>query len=132
MAIAFFSTWTTYGTWLPGDQRGWYRAGRGLQEPDAMRRLEAALLMTESALTLDAEQRRVVEKTIADHCMIRKWTLRGVNCRSNHVHVAVTAPGRDIEVPRAVQGLVHAQAEGARTVARIETARRVVDRARLG
>jgi hypothetical protein len=22
MAIAFFSTWTTYGTWLPGDQRG--------------------------------------------------------------------------------------------------------------
>ena len=41
MAIAFFATWTTCGTWLPGDPRGWYQAGRGLREPDAMRRLEA-------------------------------------------------------------------------------------------
>jgi hypothetical protein len=91
MAIAFFSTWTTYGTWLPGDQRGWYQSGRGLQDPNAMRCLEAALLMTEGALILDTEQRGIVEKTIALHA---------VNCRSNHVHVAVTAPGRDIEVPR--------------------------------
>jgi REP element-mobilizing transposase RayT len=100
MAIAFFSTWTTYGTWLPGDPRGWYQRGRGLREPDALRRFEAALLMPEEALTLDAEERRLVEKTIADHCAIRKWVLHSVNCRSNHVHVAVTAPGRKIEVPR--------------------------------
>src|SRR5262245_26539839 len=100
MAIAFFSTWTTYGTWLPGDPRGWYQRGHGLREPDALRRFEAALLMTEDALILDAEQRRLVEKTIADHCVIRKWVLHSVNCRSNHVHVAVTAPGRTIEVPR--------------------------------
>ena len=100
MAIAFFSTWTTYGTWLPGDPRGWYQRGRGLREPDALRRFEAALRMAEKALTLDAEQRRLVEKTIADHCAIRKWVLHSVNCRSNHVHVAVTAPGREIEVPR--------------------------------
>jgi REP element-mobilizing transposase RayT len=100
MAIAFFSTWTTYGTWLPGDPRGWYQRGRGLREPDALRHFEAALRMAERALTLDAEQRRLVEKTIADHCAIRKWVLHSVNCRSNHVHVAVTAPGRKIEVPR--------------------------------
>jgi hypothetical protein len=37
MAIAFFSTWTTYGTWLPGDPRSWYQRGRGLREPDALR-----------------------------------------------------------------------------------------------
>jgi REP element-mobilizing transposase RayT len=100
MAIAFFSTWTTYGTWLPGDPRGWYQSGRGLQEPDALRRFEAALLMTEEALILDMDQRRLVEKTIADHCLIRKWIMHSVNCRSNHVHVAVTAPDRSIELPR--------------------------------
>jgi hypothetical protein len=22
-ALAYFLTWTTYGTWLPGDERGW-------------------------------------------------------------------------------------------------------------
>jgi hypothetical protein len=65
-----------------------------------MRRLEAALLMKEGAVTLDKEQRRLVEKTIAEHCAIRKWHLHSVNCRSNHVHVTVTAPGRHIEVPR--------------------------------
>jgi len=23
--LAYFLTWTTYGTWLPGDERGWVR-----------------------------------------------------------------------------------------------------------
>jgi REP element-mobilizing transposase RayT len=58
--------------------------------------MEAAQrLMTEPALTLDAEQRRVVEDTVADHCRIRGWHLHVVNCRTQHVHVVVTAPGRD-------------------------------------
>ncbi|MBY0457988.1 MAG: transposase [Gemmataceae bacterium] len=65
-----------------------------------MRRLEAELLMTESALVLDHDQRRVVEQTIAAHCAIRKWDLHAINCRSNHVHVVVTAPDRSIELPR--------------------------------
>src|SRR5947207_14970036 len=100
MAIAFSATWTTYGTWLPGDPRGWYQHGRGLREPDALRRFEAALVMTESAVTLAADERRLVEKTIADHGAIRGWLLHAVNCRSNHVHVVVTAPDRPIELPR--------------------------------
>ena len=25
--LAYFLTWTTYGTWLPGDERGWNRKG---------------------------------------------------------------------------------------------------------
>ncbi|HEV3145000.1 MAG TPA: hypothetical protein VGZ47_14005 [Gemmataceae bacterium] len=100
MAIAFFSTWTTYGTWLPGDERGWFETGSGFQAADLQRRFQAALLMSEDALTLDQVQRRLVEKTIADHCAIRKWILHAVNCRSNHVHVVVTAPNREIEIPR--------------------------------
>jgi REP element-mobilizing transposase RayT len=100
MAIAFFSTRTTYGTWLPGDQRGWFERGRGLQPPDRMREFEATLRMTEHAFMLDLEQRRLVEQIIADHCAMRKWILHAVNCRSNHVHVVVTAPDRAIEIPR--------------------------------
>ncbi|MGC3972040.1 MAG: hypothetical protein QM775_33275 [Pirellulales bacterium] len=29
--LAFFLTWTTYGTRLPGDERGWVKRGHGLQ-----------------------------------------------------------------------------------------------------
>jgi REP element-mobilizing transposase RayT len=56
--------------------------------------------MTDTAVLLDHDHRRLVEKTIADHCRIRKWLLHAVTCRSNHVHVSVTAIGRDIEEPR--------------------------------
>ena len=29
----FFITWTTYGTWLPGDARGWRKRIGGEQQP---------------------------------------------------------------------------------------------------
>jgi REP element-mobilizing transposase RayT len=51
---------------------------------------EAEARMREGACILDAEQRRLVEKTITDHCRIRGWELPIVNCRTNHVHVVVT------------------------------------------
>jgi REP element-mobilizing transposase RayT len=100
MAIAYFSTWTTYGTWLPGDERGWFQRCDGIQPPDRLRELESSLHMTEDAVTLDPVQRRLVKKTIRDHCAIRNWTLHAVNCRTNHVHVADTAMDRGIEIPR--------------------------------
>ena len=56
--------------------------------------------MTEDACLLDAEQRKVVEETIADHCRIRNCVLHAVNCRSNHLHVVVTAPGYHPDVVR--------------------------------
>jgi hypothetical protein len=33
----------------------------------------------------------VVERTIAEHCLIRGWELHAVNCRTNHLHIVVTA-----------------------------------------
>jgi len=55
--------------------------------------------MTEDACILDPEHRRLVEQSIADHCRIRGWQLHAVNCRSNHLHVVVTAD-RDPEIVR--------------------------------
>jgi REP element-mobilizing transposase RayT len=89
--LGFFLTWTTYGTWLPGDERGWVERGNGFQLPDPVRKLDAEARMKEDACRLDDEQRLVVEKTITDHCRIRGWELHAVNCRSNHVHVVVSA-----------------------------------------
>ena len=90
--LGFFITWSTYGTWLPGDARGWVEYRHGWQLPDPARELEAAAVMTEDACRLDHEQRELVEQTIRDHCAKRTWVLHAVNCRSNHLHVVVTAP----------------------------------------
>ncbi|MGO8745357.1 MAG: transposase [Thermoguttaceae bacterium] len=89
--LAYYLTWPTYGTWLPGDERGWVKRGCGIQPPDPIRKLEAEARMIEGACRLDHEQRAVVEKTIAEHCRIRGWELYAVNCRSNHIHVVVAA-----------------------------------------
>ncbi len=85
--LAFFLTWPTYGTWLPGDARGWVLYSVGNQHPDEFRQHIAEMRMTEDACRLDAEQRRLVETTVTRHCEIRDWELFAVNCRSNHLHV---------------------------------------------
>ena len=100
MSIASFYTWTTYGTWLPGDQRGWFKRNLGDQAPNPLREFESTLRMAADAVTFNLHQRALVEKTIADHCELRNWTLHAVTCRTNHVHVAVAASDRAIEVPR--------------------------------
>jgi len=89
--IGYFLTWSTYGTWLPGDARGWVKYHGGWQVPDPVRELEATARMTEDACILTPEQRRIVEEQIAETCRYRGWTLHAVNCRSNHAHVVVTA-----------------------------------------
>ena len=89
--LAYFLTWSTYGTWLPGEERGWIEYGHGWQLPDAVRKLEAEARMAEDACRFDSEQREVVERQIAETCNFRGWVLHAVNCRSNHAHVVVSA-----------------------------------------
>jgi hypothetical protein len=98
--LAYLVTWSTYGTWLPGDERGWVEYRHGWQLPDPARQLEAEAKMTEDACRLDVAQRELVHKTIERHCTIRGWKLHAVNCRTNHMHVVVTANHRP-EVVRA-------------------------------
>jgi hypothetical protein len=66
--LAFFLTWTTYGTWLPGDERGWVDRGRGQKRPDEVLKQRADRLLSESPCNLALSERELVEQTIRDHC----------------------------------------------------------------
>ncbi len=97
--LAYHLTWTTYGTWLPGDERGWVASGKyGVQTPDLQREVEARRSLAEAPVVLTDSQRQVVEQTVRDHCQIRGWMLHALNVRSNHIHVVVTADRRPEEV----------------------------------
>jgi REP element-mobilizing transposase RayT len=89
--IGYFLTWVTYGTWLPGDERGWIEYHNGWQPADPIRVLEAKARMTEDTCILNPSQRVAVETQIAETCSFRGWTLHAVNCRTNHVHAVVSA-----------------------------------------
>ena len=90
--LAYHIVWTTYGTWLPGDERGWIKKNtHGIQPPDPALQQQARDRMVEETVVLSAAQRTLVEHTIREHCRIRKWPLHAVNVRTNHIHVVVTA-----------------------------------------
>ncbi len=88
--LGFLLTWTTYGTWLRGDERWWTIRSQGEQTPDAKLRAQDALRLTEPPCRLSPAERLLVEQTIARHCDIRVWKLWAVNCLTNHVHAVVT------------------------------------------
>lgn len=98
--IGYFLTWVTYGTWLPGDARGWVEYRRGWQLPNLILEFESNARMAENACILTSLQRQVVESQIAATCAHRGWILHSVNCRSNHVHVVVTA---DVANPKKIR-----------------------------
>ena len=96
--LACFLTWTCYGTWLPGDDRGSVddqhnRFGGAIVEPDALSVHHAGLAMSEPAFKMGDEERRAVDAAIRQTCAIRRWAAHAVNVRTNHVHVVVAAAG---------------------------------------
>jgi REP element-mobilizing transposase RayT len=90
--LAYHLTWTTYGSWLPGDARGWVRKNyNGVQSPQRKREENYRKRLSEEPVELTKSQRVLIQETITKHCEIRNWPLHAVNARTNHVHVIVTA-----------------------------------------
>ncbi|MBI3821969.1 MAG: hypothetical protein HY289_04730 [Planctomycetes bacterium] len=90
--LAYFITWTTYGSWLPGDPRGWCKRGSHVVEaPDLTLNERARSIMVEEPVVLDQSQRELVDAVIVKHCAIRKWVLHARSVRTNHIHVVVSA-----------------------------------------
>ena len=89
--LAYFLTWTTYGSWLPGDERGWVDGLGAMHLAEPSRAAVARRSMKEPAVRLAVPQRVVVERAVTAHCGTRGWHLHAVQCRSQHVHVVVTA-----------------------------------------
>ena len=88
--LAWFLTWTTYGTWLHGDARGSHIGSHPLPpnpELEASMRAE----MTEDVAILTDVQRALVGEAIVRECANQGWFLHARNVRTNHVHVVVSA-----------------------------------------
>jgi REP element-mobilizing transposase RayT len=93
---AFFVTFTCYGTWLHGDERG--SVDRDHNEwqtppldPDEDRERREFQLLRHSPVRLESQQRSIVQQAIQEVCEHRGWRLHAINVRTNHVHVVVTA-----------------------------------------
>jgi REP element-mobilizing transposase RayT len=89
--MAYLLTWRTFGTWLPGDKRGWWDHKRGYQAASPELENYVRKHMTQSPVRLAVKHRRVVKERITAYCEYRNWPMHAVTCQSNHVHVVISA-----------------------------------------
>ncbi len=99
--------WTTYRTWLPGDDRGFVsnvREGEGPEvrqntpgtEPDAKQRglwLAAQSNVKGSAVYLSAAHAQAILEQFQETGRYRGWELPAAAIMANHIHVVVGVPG---------------------------------------
>lgn len=102
---ALFLTWTTYGTWLPGDERGHVsntllpgsgyerkenRPGRPYHRGDAYARERARQLQKGPTVWLSSSEALVVATSLTEVSLARGWMILRAAVMTNHVHTVVS------------------------------------------
>ena len=93
--LAYFLTWTTYGSWLHGDTRGSVDRGpdgpRTVIRDDLRHGYESRELAGRPVASISAAQRAAIESAVLEVCRVRGWTLLALNIRLTHIHAVVAA-----------------------------------------
>lgn len=92
----YMLTWTTYGAWLHGDERGSYnRKAKSLAdhhvEPNPRLQQLRRDQLKHPSILLDGPMRKVVRLSIEDACTHRNCQVLALNVRTNHVHIVLPA-----------------------------------------
>jgi REP element-mobilizing transposase RayT len=122
--FVLFITWTCYGTWLPGDDRGHAssilvpiaryqksdrRPGRPYAVGDPRTRKRATALQKHSTARLTASVASEVAKSLLETSVARGWSIPRAAILFNHVHVVITkCPHDGPIVRRLLKGRAHA------------------------
>jgi len=100
-------TWTTYGTWLPGDRRGFVSnvadsKGVGVRHNEPGTRCDndirglneyARDKMLHEPIYLTLRQAELLAEQFRETAGFRKWELLAVAIMRNHIHLVVGVPG---------------------------------------
>ena len=120
-AFALLITWTCYGTWLPGDERGYVAntrstsggfqplhniPGTRVDSDDADSRLLARSLQKGTTVLLTPTQAMVAPEALVAAAAIRDWRIHRGAVMANHVHlVVVKCPDDGPAVRRVFKGV---------------------------
>lgn len=98
--LAYLISFRTYGTWLHGDERGSvdrrkYNVFKTAKIPVSLnlQNQEISLLKHQS-ITLNGQQRKVVEDAVREVCAYRNYKLFAIQVRTNHVHIVTFGVGK--------------------------------------
>jgi REP element-mobilizing transposase RayT len=109
MSRHWLITSTTYGTWLPGDERGFVSTVRDPSGPPTGPRVRhnqfgtpydadmpelresARKLLKAPSIFLDLAKAKVISAQFQETATYREWDMHGFSIMVNHFHVVVTA-----------------------------------------
>jgi len=86
--LGYMVTFTTYGTWLQGDERGYVKKGRIYPENKALRQMNEQL-QSQEAVILSKVQQQIVRNAIVKEAAAQKQQIYTLSVKPNHVHIVV-------------------------------------------
>lgn len=98
MALAYFITFSTYGTWLHSCAKGsaddeHCGFGEPFLEEDSHLEQQAREKMVQAPYVMSAAEREIVCRAMVTLAADRGWQVLAAHLRSNHVHIVLHAEG---------------------------------------
>jgi len=84
--VGYMLTWTTYGTWLQGSEKGFVKDGQ-IRGENVGLKMDCEKKLKRSPVRLGREERQIVRKAILEAAKRFKQNIRAIAVRSNHVHI---------------------------------------------
>jgi len=94
--LGYMVTWTTYGTWLQGDKRGYVKNGETLPANDNLKSTNEKQQKCE-AFKLNPNHKQIVKDAILAGAEIVNQKIVALAVCSNHIHLLVKASAEPIE-----------------------------------
>jgi hypothetical protein len=94
--LGYMLTWTTYGSWLQGDNQGYVKDSKVLPASPALELANKARLKSPQ-FKLNTVGKNVVRKAITEEAKILRQTIYAMSVFSNHIHLVVNCNELPIE-----------------------------------
>jgi hypothetical protein len=95
--VGYMVTWTTYGSWLQGDRRGYVKKG---EIQAANEKIEKANQVSQKSIKikLNPQQKAIVRKAIKDEAKRIGHKIEALSVSTYHVHLAARPFKESIEL----------------------------------
>lgn len=94
--LGYMVTWTTYGTWLQGDERGYVKNGKILGENPDLKKANIQS-MARNDVRLNKKQTEIVKEAILKEAEKNAKRILAITVCSKHVHIVLHYDGKPIE-----------------------------------
>jgi REP element-mobilizing transposase RayT len=94
--LGYMVTWTTYGSWLQGDARGFVKDGNILGENKGLEQANRKMLIGDR-FKLKKEQRDVARRDILLEAERIGEKILAISVCSNHIHVVIGKGGNSVD-----------------------------------